>query len=66
MTTKIIPPIFITQTEEALDKGYDPKVARGLLQFVKPYTWQMLIALVFMIIGYDCFGYGSLFCGIGH
>ena len=47
--TKIIPPTFITQTEEALDKGYDPKVARGLLQFVKPYTGQMLIALLFMI-----------------
>ena len=46
---KIIPPTFITQTEEALDKGYDPKVARGLLQFVKPYTGQMLIALLFMI-----------------
>ncbi|MCE9647532.1 MAG: ABC transporter ATP-binding protein/permease [Chloroflexi bacterium] len=49
MTTKIIPPAFITQSEEALDKGYDPKVARGLLQFVKPYTGQMLIALLFMI-----------------
>ncbi|MDO8754487.1 MAG: ABC transporter transmembrane domain-containing protein, partial [Anaerolineales bacterium] len=48
--TKIIPPTFITQTEEALDKGYDPKVARGLLQFVKPYTGQMLIALFFMIL----------------
>lgn len=47
---KIIPPTFITQSEEALDKGYDPKVARGLLQFVKPYTGQMLIALFFMIL----------------
>src|SRR3990172_13054128 len=47
---KIIPPTFITQTEEALDKGYDPKVARGLLRFVKPYTGQMLIALFFMIL----------------
>ena len=48
--TKIIPPTFITQTEEALDKGYDPKVARGLLRFVKPYTGQMLLALFFMIV----------------
>ena len=47
---KIIPPPFITQSEEALDKGYDPKVARGLLQFVKPYTGQMLIALFFMVL----------------
>lgn len=50
MATKIIPPAFITQSEDAYDKGYDPKVARGLLQFVKPYTRQMLISLVFMII----------------
>lgn len=49
MTKKIIPPPFITQSEESLDKGYDPKVARGLLQFVKPYTGQMLLALAFMV-----------------
>ncbi len=50
MTTKIIPPAFITQSEEQLDKGYDPKVARGLLQFVKPYSRQIFISLIFMII----------------
>ena len=50
MTTKIIPPAFITQSEEAYDKGYDPKVARGLLQFLKPYRGQMLLSLVFMVI----------------
>jgi ATP-binding cassette subfamily B protein/subfamily B ATP-binding cassette protein MsbA len=50
MTTKIIPPAFITQSEEQLDKGYDPKVARGLLRFIQPYTRQMLLALFFMIL----------------
>lgn len=50
MTTKIIPPAFITQSEEAYDKGYDPKVARGLLEFVKPYGWRMFFALILMII----------------
>ena len=50
MTTKIVPPAFITQSEDALDKGYDPRVARGLMQFLKPYYGQMLISLVFMII----------------
>ena len=50
MTTKIIPPTFITQSEEQLDKGYDPKVARGLLQFLKPYYRQMVISLIFMVI----------------
>ena len=50
MTTKIVPPTFITQSEDAYDKGYDPKVARGLLQFVKPYYGQMLISLLFMVV----------------
>jgi ATP-binding cassette subfamily B protein/subfamily B ATP-binding cassette protein MsbA len=50
MATKIIPPTFITQSEEILDKMYDPKVARGLLRFVKPYSGQMLLALFFMIL----------------
>jgi ATP-binding cassette, subfamily B, multidrug efflux pump len=50
MTTKIIPPSFITQSEDALDKGYDPRVARGLVQFIKPYYRQMLLSLFFMII----------------
>lgn len=50
MTTKIIPPQFITQSEEQLDKGYDPKVARGLLRFVKPYTSRMFFALILMVI----------------
>lgn len=50
MATKIIPPTFITQSEEQLAKGYDPKVARGLLRFVQPYTGQMLLALLFMVI----------------
>ena len=50
MTTKIIPPTFITQSEETYDKGYDPNVARGLLQFLKPYYGRMFISLIFMII----------------
>jgi ATP-binding cassette subfamily B multidrug efflux pump len=50
MTTKIIPPAFITQSEEVLDKGYDPKVARGLWNFVRPYYGRTAFALVLMII----------------
>lgn len=50
MTTKIIPPAFITQSEEQLDKGYDPNVARGLLQFLKPYAWRMSFALGLMVL----------------
>ncbi len=50
MTTRVVPPAHITQSEEALDKGYDPKVAQGLLRFIKPYTKQSLVALFFMIL----------------
>jgi len=50
MTTKIIPPAFITQSEEQSDKGYDPNVARGLLRFVRPYASRMLFALILMIV----------------
>ncbi len=50
MTTKILPPSFITQSEEQLDKGYDPKVAQGLMEFVKPYASRMFFALILMII----------------
>jgi ATP-binding cassette subfamily B protein/subfamily B ATP-binding cassette protein MsbA len=50
MTTKIIPPTFITQSEEQLDKGYDPKVAQGLMEFLKPYYGQMLFALALMVV----------------
>lgn len=50
MTTRISPPAFITQSEEILDKMYDPRVARGMLRFVKPYVREMSIALLFMIL----------------
>ena len=50
MATKIIPPDYITKSEEFYDKGYDPKVARGLLQFVRPYSKQILVSLAFMVI----------------
>lgn len=50
MATKIIPPTFITQSEEQLDKFYDPAVARGLLQFLKPYAGRMAFALGLMVI----------------
>ncbi len=50
MTTKIVPPTFITQSEEQLDKGYDPRVAQGLMQFLKPYYGRMIFALALMVI----------------
>ena len=50
MTTKIIPPTFITQSEEQFAKGYDPNVARGLLTFLRPYTREMIVAFFFMVV----------------
>ena len=50
MTAKIIPPPFITHSEDIYDKSYDPRVARGLLKFLAPYTGQMFLALLFMVI----------------
>jgi len=48
--TKITPPEFIIKSEEQLDKGYDPKVAQGLMQFLKPYAGRMVFALALMVI----------------
>src|SRR5690349_18814397 len=50
MATRITPPAFILQSEENLDKGYDPHVARGLLRFLQPYYGRMFVALIYMII----------------
>jgi ATP-binding cassette subfamily B protein/subfamily B ATP-binding cassette protein MsbA len=50
MPTKTIPPEYITRNEEAYDKGYDPKVASGLLRFVKPYYRQIFFSLLLMIV----------------
>jgi len=49
MATKIIPPDYITRTEETYAKGYDPKVARGLFGFFKPYMGRITLSLIFMV-----------------
>ncbi|MBV6394053.1 MAG: putative ABC transporter ATP-binding protein [Anaerolineales bacterium] len=48
--TKLTPPDYILKSEEQLDKSYDPKVASGLLQFLKPYYARMFWALAMMVI----------------
>lgn len=50
MTITITPPAYVLKSEEELDKGYDPKVARRLAGFILPYRNQMLIALLFMFV----------------
>jgi ATP-binding cassette subfamily B multidrug efflux pump len=50
MKKQIIPPAYVLQSEEALDKKYDPHIARKLLRFLQPYLKQSIIALVLMTI----------------
>ncbi len=45
----ITPPAYVTQSEELYDKSFDPKVARRIWQFVRPYRKQLLVALVLML-----------------
>lgn len=44
-TTTIIPPDYVTQSEEQYDKGYDPQVFRRLLGFIRPYAARLLLAM---------------------
>jgi len=48
--TTIIPPAYVTQSEELYDKALDPKVARRLIAFVGPYKWQMLFSAFLMFV----------------
>jgi ATP-binding cassette subfamily B multidrug efflux pump len=48
--THITPPAYVLQSEEALDKKYDPQIVRKLLPFLQPYSKQGLAALVLMTI----------------
>ncbi len=38
------------QQDELILKGYDPRVVRHLIDFIKPYKWQFLLALFLMIV----------------
>lgn len=49
MAQTIIPPAYVTQSEEQYDKGYDPKVARRLFAYARPYTGRLIIAMVLML-----------------
>jgi ABC-type multidrug transport system fused ATPase/permease subunit len=48
--TTIIPPAYVTQSEELYDKALDPKVARRLIGFIAPYKWQMLFSALLMLV----------------
>lgn len=50
MTLTITPPAYVLKSEEELNKGYDPKVARRLIEFILPYRNRLLVSLLFMFI----------------
>ena len=46
--TTITPPAYVTQSEEQYNKNFDPQVAKRLAGFIRPYSWRLILALVFM------------------
>lgn len=49
MTQIIVPPTYVTQSEEQYAKGYDPKVANRLFGYARPYGWRLTLAMVLML-----------------
>ncbi len=49
MSQTIVPPAYVTQSEEQYDKGYDPQVARRLVAYTRPYLNRLVVALVLML-----------------
>ena len=49
MTTTIVPPAYVTQSEEQYDLGVNPKNARRLVGFVRPYTRRLSLAAFLML-----------------
>jgi ATP-binding cassette subfamily B multidrug efflux pump len=47
--TTIIPPAYVTQSEELYDKPLDPAVARRLIGFITPYKWKLSFAAFLML-----------------
>ena len=47
--TTIVPPAYVTESEEMYDKPIDPTVARRLFAFVTPYKWQMVFSAFLMM-----------------
>ena len=48
--SKITPPAYVIKAEEEYSKGYDPRIARKIMEIVHPYSARLFLALVLMII----------------
>ncbi len=44
----INPPAYVTQSEEQYDKSFDPGIARRLVDFIRPYNWRVIRAMLYM------------------
>ena len=49
MATTIVPPTYVTQSEEQYDQGVNPKNARRLFVFVRPYSRRLTLAVFLML-----------------
>jgi ABC-type multidrug transport system fused ATPase/permease subunit len=49
MSTTIIPPAYVTQSEELYDRGVNPKNASRLVAFVRPYFGRLMLAGFLML-----------------
>ncbi len=47
--TTIVPPAYVTQSEELYDKAIDPQVAKRLFGFLAPYTWKLILSAILML-----------------
>ncbi len=43
------PPQEDLQEEEALGKGYDARLMRRLLKYLRPYKWYVALAIVILV-----------------
>ena len=50
MPSEITPPPYVLQSEARYAKGYNPQVARRLMEFVRPYRGKLLLSLVLMLV----------------
>lgn len=48
--TTIIPPTYVTESEELYDKGVNPQTAKRLIEFTRPYTGQLILSALLMLI----------------
>jgi ATP-binding cassette subfamily B multidrug efflux pump len=48
-TTTIVPPSYVTQSEELYDKSVNPQTAKRLIAFTRPYLSRLIISTVLML-----------------